>query len=228
MSEQAPRDGEVPRDEEGPRAEEALRDEEVPRDDVAPRDEQALSFEAVQSKHVEALVALFERNALAVSDSFDPFPLTAAQAKAIALDRHEDLYFIALRGERPVGMSMLRGFDEGYEIPSFGIFVDSEHHGRGIGRALTVWTIEQAHLRGCPAVRLSVYAENAAARGLYASLGFQEQERLLGESGVAGSREQGRLLGEGGVVGSGSAGSRSTESSGEPREKLVMRLELGG
>jgi [ribosomal protein S18]-alanine N-acetyltransferase len=105
---------------------------------------------------------------------------------------------MAARGEDVLGFSMLRGFDEGYEIPSFGIFVDHESHGQGIGRRLTAWTIEQARRRGCPAVRLTVYADNAAALGLYASLGFREQER------------------------------GQVERKGQPAEKIVMRLELGG
>ena len=76
-------------------------------------------------------------------------------------------------------MSMLRGFDEGFEVPSFGIFVDHRHHGQGIGRRLTAWTVEEARRRGYPSVRLSVYASNARALGLYRSLGFEEQQRDL-------------------------------------------------
>ncbi len=158
-----------------------------------------LRFQPVGPEHADALVALFERNAVpAVAVMFDPFPFTAAEARRIALEPHQDRYYIATRGEDVLGLSMLRGFDEGYEIPSFGIFIDHEHHGQGIGRRLTAWTIEQARWRDCPAVRLTVYADNATALGLYASLGFREQERGL------------------------------VERKGQPAEKIVMRLELGG
>lgn len=158
-----------------------------------------LRFAAVGPEHADALVALFERNSLpAVAEMFDPFPLTAAQARRIALEPGRDGYYMATRGEDLLGFSMLRGFDEGYEIPSFGIFVDHERHGQGIGRRLTAWTIEQARRRGCPAVRLTVYGDNAAALGLYTSLGFREQER------------------------------QPVERQGRPVEKIVMRLGLGG
>ncbi len=157
-----------------------------------------LGFEPVRSQDVEALALLFERNSVsAVSDSFDPFPLTIAQARSIALEARQDAYYLAWHGDRAVAMSMLRGFDEGYEVPSFGIFVDHERHGCGIGRQLTVWTIEQARLQNCPGVRLSVYADNAVARRLYTSLGFEE----IGRVPVPGSA---RL-----------------------REKIVMRLDFG-
>jgi ribosomal-protein-alanine N-acetyltransferase len=158
-----------------------------------------LHFATVGPEHADALVALFERNTVpAVEEMFDPFSFTAAEARRIALKPRRDGYYVAVRGEDLLGLSMLRGFDEGYKIPSFGIFIDHERHGQGIGRRFTVWTIEQARRRGCPAVRLTVYADNAAALGLYASLGFREQER------------------------------GQVERKGQPAEKIVMRLELGG
>lgn len=137
-----------------------------------------LRFELAGPACVDGLVELFERNAVAsVTSGFDPFPLTATKARWIALEQHKDAYFVAARGARLFGMSMLRGFDEGYEIPSFGVFVDHASQGEGIGRRLTNWTIEQARMKGCQAVRLSVYSDNSVARRLYASLGFREQDR---------------------------------------------------
>lgn len=143
------------------------------------RDELSLlRFEPVEAKHVDALTELFERNSTsAVTSSFDPFPLTAREAQRIALEPCKDAYFVAARADRLVGLSMLRGFDEGYEIPSFGIFVDYEAHAQGVGRALTEWTVDAARGLGCPSVRLTVYSTNSVALGLYASLGFVEQER---------------------------------------------------
>jgi ribosomal-protein-alanine N-acetyltransferase len=158
----------------------------------------ALRFEPVGRAHLDGLVALFERNAIpAVTALFDPFPLNAAEARRIALEPRQDAFYLAASGELLLGFSMLRGFDEGYEIPSFGIFVDHESHGQGIGRELTAWTIEQARQRGCPAVRLTVYAGNSAARQLYESLGFLEQERHL-----------------------------SHQNKARPDEKIVMRLDF--
>jgi [ribosomal protein S18]-alanine N-acetyltransferase len=132
----------------------------------------------VAPAHAEALVDLFVRNAVpSVTAGFDPFALDAAEARRIALAPGRDLFFVAAEGEELVGFSMLRGFEEGYEVPSFGIFVDHRQQGRGVGRSLTEWTIERAREHGCPAVRLSVYASNARARAMYDALGFVERER---------------------------------------------------
>jgi ribosomal-protein-alanine N-acetyltransferase len=158
-----------------------------------------LHCEPVGPEHAEELAALFERNRIpSVTDVFDPFALDADQARKLALETGEDAYYLGRRGVLAVGFSMLRGFDEGYSIPSFGVFVDHRHHGQGIGRELTAWTIAQARRRGCPAVRLTVYATNLAACRLYESLGFLEQAR------------------------------HSVDRKGRPDEKIVMRLDFGG
>jgi ribosomal protein S18 acetylase RimI-like enzyme len=148
----------------------------------------SIDIEEVGPAHAPSLADLFERNrGPAVSDTFDPFELTSEQAMRIALEPRQDMYFVGRLGGTLVAMSMLRGFDEGYDVPSFGIFVDHRHHGRGIGRELTTWTVGAARGRGCHAVRLSVDASNTAALHIYRSLGFQEQvrtsvERAAGES----------------------------------------------
>ena len=142
------------------------------------RDELNLQIEAVEPWHAQSLCELFEANAwTSVAAMFDPFPLTAEQATRIAVEPRKDRYYVAVMRGRPVAMAMLRGFDEGYEIPSFGIFVDHNHHHQGIGRRFTEWTIAEAQRIGCEAVRLSVYAGNPVALQMYRSLGFFEQYR---------------------------------------------------
>jgi perosamine synthetase len=138
----------------------------------------ALTFDALSADDGDALAELFERNDVEpVTRQFHPFALSAATARAITREPGRDRYFGVRLGDRLVGFSMLRGWNEGFEIPSFGVFVDAAHHARGIGRALTAHTVEQARLLGCRSVRLSVYAGNVAALRLYAALGFRERSR---------------------------------------------------
>jgi ribosomal protein S18 acetylase RimI-like enzyme len=158
----------------------------------------SIGIEPVGSHHVQLLSELFERNRTSmVSNTFDPFPLDSEQARRIALEPRVDAYFVVHDDVELIAMSMLRGFDEGFTVPSFGIFVDHDHQGQGVGRQLTAWTVREARHSGYPAVRLSVYASNPAAVHLYQSLGFEERERV------------------------------SVERAGGQDEKIVMLLELG-
>ncbi len=86
-------------------------------------------------------------------------------------------YYAAFLGGAAVGLAMLRGWEEGYEVPSFGMFIDHRYHGRGIGRRLIELAIYEAARLGCAMVRLTVYESNSRGHGLYASLGFQEHSR---------------------------------------------------
>jgi glycosyltransferase involved in cell wall biosynthesis/ribosomal protein S18 acetylase RimI-like enzyme len=130
-------------------------------------------FRRLTDDDVDDLAALFEANDLpAITETFDPFPLTRESAEDLLRRHRLDRFYGAFVDGKLSAFSMLRGWDEGYEVPSFGIFVDADSHGRGIGAALTRWTVEAARAAGAPRVRLSVYGRNERALSLYERIGF--------------------------------------------------------
>ena len=88
----------------------------------------------------------------------------------------KDLYCAAFLGDRLVGYGMLRGWDEGYSVPSFGVAVGATYRGRGIGRDLLLYAIDYARKRGASTMMLKVHLDNPGARHLYESEGFVFQE----------------------------------------------------
>lgn len=108
---------------------------------------------------------------------FHPFPFSPETAQFIACNPHKDKYYLALLDNQIMGLSMLRGWDEGFSVPSFGIVIDYRFHGQGIGKHLLEYTLEEARKINCESVRLSVYASNSVAVRLYESLGFHEDTR---------------------------------------------------
>jgi ribosomal-protein-alanine N-acetyltransferase len=105
---------------------------------------------------------------------FHPHPLTVEAARRVAggAASRKDIYFAAFLGNRLVGYGMLRGWDEGYSIPSFGVAVAAAYRGRGVGRALLRYAIESARGRGAETMMLKVHVDNPGARNLYESEGF--------------------------------------------------------
>jgi ribosomal protein S18 acetylase RimI-like enzyme len=120
---------------------------------------------------------LDENNIPEIVRYFHPFPFTSETVQNIIYKAHLDKYYVALIDKRIVGLSMLRGWDEGFSVPSFGIMVDHRFHGQGIGKRLLEYTLEEACKINCQRVRLSVYASNSVAVRLYESLGFHEYTR---------------------------------------------------
>lgn len=126
----------------------------------------------------EALERLFLANAVPeVTRHFHPFDLDSETARRLTTYAGADRHYVAELAGEVVGLSMLRGWDAGYDVPSFGILVDRASTGRGVGTRLTLFTIDEARRLGCPRVRLSVYATNAVAYRLYRGLGFVEESR---------------------------------------------------
>lgn len=126
----------------------------------------------------------FERlGADPASEHFHPHPLTAEYAAQLAGDTtRQDEYLVAVGDGEIVGYAMLRGWDEGYATPAFGVAVDAAHRGEGLGRALLEYALVRASERGAADVMLKVHPDNVGAKHLYESVGFTFEE--LAEDGV--------------------------------------------
>lgn len=117
-----------------------------------------------------------------LDDKFHPHEFDESSAWTICHHVGKDWYaggFAELQeGSVMAGYVMLRGWDAGYVVPSFGVCVLPRFQGIGVGRTLLRKAVEVAIQRGAPAVRLKVYPDNTVAIGLYGHEGFQFQDRL--------------------------------------------------
>lgn len=143
-----------------------------------------------------ALADLFAAIVAAGADRhFHPHPLSAEQARRLA-DEYagQDIYLVAVDDGRVVGYGMLRGWDEGYAVPSLGIVVRPEAHRKGIGRAMMNALHAAAATRGASAVRLRVYPDNAPALTLYRKMGYgfsgKDNGQLIGQIMLDGPRSE--------------------------------------
>ena len=115
---------------------------------------------------------------------FHPHPLTREEAPKRAAYGGLDFYCVLVLGADVVGYGMLRGWDEGYEVPSLGIVIDPSAQGKGYGRLLMEFLHAAARQHGAKRIRLKVYADNLKAVSLYRSLGYgfagEESGQLVG------------------------------------------------
>lgn len=103
---------------------------------------------------------------------FHPHPFSREAIEPLVESRDE--YWLFVKGEAVVGYGMLRGWEEGYAIPSLGIAVADTHRGHGHGERIMHFLHGRAGERGATRVRLTVEAENHAARALYRKLGYRQ------------------------------------------------------
>ena len=72
-----------------------------------------------------------------------------------------------------------RDGDLGRGLWIYDVQIDEAHRGRGYGREAMLFAEEEARRRGLGRVALNVFGGNAAARGLYQSLGYIETAVLM-------------------------------------------------
>jgi ribosomal-protein-alanine N-acetyltransferase len=137
-----------------------------------------IAIRRLEPADAAALAELFERNATPmVVAHFHPFPLTRATARKLATKRTKDLYYVASFGQELAGFMMLRGWDEGFEVPSFGFLVDRAAQGRGLGKRLAATALDEARAGGAERVRATVYASNRSSVAALQGSGFVEVSR---------------------------------------------------
>jgi hypothetical protein len=87
-----------------------------------------------------------------------------AVRRALAASRKDIYSGIFWRGELAC-FFMLRGWDAGYEVPSFGVLVDVKHRGRAFMRiALDVAKLI-CRLTGAPRLMAKIHPDNVSPRG---------------------------------------------------------------
>lgn len=140
----------------------------------------------LRPEHMECLIRFFEViNEPEYSNDFSPHPFNVENATRICNYQGRDLYYTVLsEGKKIIGYGMLRGWDEGYEIPSIGLCILKEFQCLGLGKILLDFLETVSRLRGCSKVMLKVKKENEPARKLYKRQGYdltsQDKDFLIG------------------------------------------------
>lgn len=89
------------------------------------------------------------------------------------IKRDKDYYVFFMDIDNIASYGMLRGWSEGYDIPSLGIMTDVNYRGEGISKLMMDHLHEIAKQKNCERIRLKVYKENIKAISLYNKLGYQ-------------------------------------------------------
>lgn len=117
---------------------------------------------------------------------FAPHQTDSASIEKIANLSGSDLYYLLLVNKSILGYGLLRGWDEGYEIPSLGVAIHPSARGVGLGELLISFLHALATQRGAEKIRLRVMRNNHKAINLYRKLGYifedaaERQEYLIG------------------------------------------------
>jgi ribosomal protein S18 acetylase RimI-like enzyme len=103
---------------------------------------------------------------------FRPHPFSDDEFDRLVRYGGRDLYYVAAEGSDVLGYGLLRGWDQGYAIPSLGIAIHPTARGCGLGTSLMTFLHAAAFRRQAEMVRLKVNTDNSKAIELYKRLGY--------------------------------------------------------
>jgi [ribosomal protein S18]-alanine N-acetyltransferase len=131
-------------------------------------------------------LANFLRDLEKVGDNkyFHPHPFTDEALNRVVQYTGRDIYYILVEEDNVLGYGLLRGWDEGYKIPSLGVAIHPSARKTGLGTMFMHFLHAAARRNGATQVRLRVYPDNIKALELYKRIGYKfktkESEYLVG------------------------------------------------
>ena len=103
---------------------------------------------------------------------FTPFSFDESVLSDILARRRQNIFMGVYWRDELVGFFMLRGWDEGYEAPSYGVLIDERYSGYGLARLSLKMVKSICKLRLSPRLMLKVHPENLAAKFLFEEARF--------------------------------------------------------
>lgn len=106
------------------------------------------------------------------SKYFIPFEFNYNSVKKVLSGMKLDHFIGIFIDDKIVGFYMLRGFDEGYSIPSYGVWISPKYSGLGLAKLTIQHALSFCKINGIKKIMLKVHPKNMKAKQIYEGFGF--------------------------------------------------------
>ena len=125
-------------------------------------------------REAESLSKLLSASDKNYSQHFIPFAFDLNTIKEILDKLTNDKFFGIYVDEILVGFYMMRGFDEGFKIPSYGVWISEKYSGLGLSKLTLQHAIAFCKVNNIKKIMLKVHPDNTIAKNIYEKFGFIE------------------------------------------------------
>lgn len=134
-----------------------------------------VEIKELQSEQTSTLSALILNAPKDYTKYFVPFPFQEDSIKKIINKAVNDKYFGIFINDDLAGFYMLRGFDQGYEVPSYGVWISDKFSGLGLSKLTLQHAITFCKINTINKIMLKVHPENIIAKSIYEAFGFKQE-----------------------------------------------------
>lgn len=131
-----------------------------------------LEIKNLTTDHSKELSELLQSADKDYTQYFIPFTFDFETILKILTNAVKDQYYGIFAKNTLVGFYMLRGFDDGYVIPSYGVWIAKDYSSKGISKLTLQHAISFCKINNIKKLILKVHPENIIAKNIYESFGF--------------------------------------------------------
>jgi RimJ/RimL family protein N-acetyltransferase len=131
-----------------------------------------LTFRPLRVEDASALSKWLSAQPPAYARFFRPFAYDEAAIADALARRGQDVFMGLFWRNGIVGFFMLRGWNEGYEVPAFGILIDEQYRGYGLEMAALDTAKVICRLRNVSRLMIKMHPDNISAKGVARKTGF--------------------------------------------------------
>lgn len=128
----------------------------------------------LKPQNAEELETMIATDPPAYYQYFTPFAFDAETLRKILQNAQYDRYWGIWHKEQITGFFMLRGFDEGYERPTLGIYISQSYAGKSLSQLAFAYTISWCKLNGISSMMLKVHPDNHHSYTVCLKFGFKQ------------------------------------------------------
>lgn len=128
----------------------------------------------LDDSNAQELALLLMSSSKQYSSYFIPFSFDEKNVESILQRAIKDKFYGIFVSGSIVGFYMLRGFDEGYSIPSYGVWIAEEFSNMGLSTLTLQHAITFCKINSIKKIMLKVHPDNLAAKHIYEKFGFQQ------------------------------------------------------
>lgn len=135
-------------------------------------DRSLIEFRELGVEDAARLANFFQNENPAYLQHFHPFEFSKASLRQKLTQKKLDRWWGVQSSGHLVGLLLLRGFDEGYSRPSFGIVIAEKYQGHGLATRAIQFSKQWVQDQGVDSIMLKVASKNQTAELLYVKNGF--------------------------------------------------------
>jgi len=137
-------------------------------------DHKFLTIKRISSEQSDDIYYLLYHSRQEYIQYFTPFSIDRLYIRQQLEKAKQDLFFGFYLFDEFIAFYMLRGFDEGFKVPSYGVFVSEKYKSLGIGRLSLQHAITHCKINHLKKIMLKVHPENVIAKKMYERIGFYQ------------------------------------------------------